>query len=54
MANRLACIAETALQKGNMKDGYASAKKLCNSKPRKMGMIKDKNGKVITMKRERP
>ena len=51
-ANSLASAAETAFQKGNMKDVYASTKKLCNSQPRKMDIIKDKGGKLLTTERE--
>ena len=51
-ADSLASAAETAFQKGNMKDVYASTKKLCNSQPRKMDIIKDKTGKLLTTERE--
>ena len=51
-ADSLASAAETAFQKGNMKDVYASTKKLCNSQPRKMDIIKDKGGKLLTTERE--
>ena len=51
-ADSLASAAETAFRKGNMKDVYASTKKLCNGRPRKMDIIKDKGGKLLTTERE--
>ena len=47
-ANNLARDAESAFQSGNMKGVYESTKKLCNSQQRKMEVIKDKEGKLLT------
>ena len=47
-ADSLADDAEKAFQNGNMKGVYDSTKKLCNSQQRKMDVIKDKGGKLIT------
>ena len=51
-ADSLASDAENAFQSGNMKGVYDSTKKLCNSRPRKMEVIKDKGGKLLTTERD--
>ena len=50
--NDLASDAETAYQKGNMRGVYDSTKRLCNSQQRKMEVIKDRNGKLLTTESE--
>ena len=47
-ADSLATDAEDAFQSGNMKGVYDSTKKLCNKRPRKMDVIKNKEGKLLT------
>ena len=47
-ANNLARDAQSAFQSGNMRGVYESTKKLCNSQQRKMDVIKDKKGKLLT------
>ena len=51
-ADDIAREAETAFQKGNMRGVYDCTKKLCNSKQRRMDVIKDKNGKLLSTENE--
>ena len=51
-ADNLATDAENAFQCGNMKGVYDSTKMLTNSQPRKMDIIKDKGGKLLTSERD--
>lgn len=46
--DRIATEAEESASRGNMKGVYDAAKTLCNDRPRSMGAVKDKNGKLLT------
>ena len=46
--NSIAQEAESAASQGQMKGVYDATRKLCNEGPRKVGTIKNKEGKVIT------
>ena len=46
--DRLATEAETAANQGNMKGVYDITKQLCNERPKSIGMVKSKNGNILT------
>ena len=51
-ASELAREAEDAVKEGNLKGVYDVTKKLCNDRPRKMNMVKDKDGEILTTDEE--
>jgi len=51
-ANALAREAEEAARKGNLKEVYEVTKTLCNERPRRMNMVKDQDGKLLTTDEE--
>ena len=48
----LAREAEEAGRNGNLKEVHEFTKTLCNDRPRKMNMVKDQDGKLLTTKEE--
>ena len=46
--NGVAQEAEDAVNQGQMKGVYEATRKLCNEGPRKAGMVKNKEGKLLT------
>ena len=51
-ANTFAREAEEAARNGNLKEVYEVTKTLCNDRPRKMNMVKDQDGKLLTTEEE--
>lgn len=51
-ANALASEAEEAARNGNLKEVYEVTKTLCNDRPRRMNMVKDQDGKLLTTEEE--
>ena len=51
-ANVLAREAEEAARNGNLKEVYEVTKTLCNDLPRRMNMVKDQDGKLLTTEEE--
>lgn len=50
--DRIATEAEESAARGQMKGVYDAAKTLCNSRPRTMDAVKDKEGKLLTTEAE--
>ncbi len=51
-ANALAREAEEAARNGNLKEVYEVTKTLCNDRPRRMNMVRDQDGKLLTTEEE--
>ncbi len=51
-ADGVAKEAQDAAEMGQMKTVYEATRKLCNDFPKKIGMVKDKNGKLLTEEQE--
>jgi len=51
-ANALAREAEEAVRNGNLKEVCEVTKTLCNDRPRRMNMVKDQDGKLLTTEEE--
>ena len=51
-ANALAREAEEAARNGNLKEVYEVTKTLCRDRPRRMNMVKDQDGKLLTTEEE--
>ena len=50
--NDVAQDAEDAASQGQMKGVYEATKRLCDEGPRKAGMVKNKEGKLLTIEGE--
>ena len=51
-ANALAREAEEAARNGNLKEVYEVMKTLCHDRPRRLNMVKDQDGKLLTTEEE--
>ena len=52
MATNLAREAEKSYNNGNLKGVYESTKKLCNEQQRRVEVIRDEQGKMLTTEKE--
>ena len=51
-ANSIAQEAEDAARQGQMKGVYEATRKLCNEKPKRVDMVKDREGKLLSKEDE--
>ena len=49
--NNIAQEAEDAARQGQMKGVYEATRKLCNERPKRVVMVKDRDGKLLSKKR---
>ena len=51
-ANNIALEAEDAARQGQMKGVYEATRKLCNERPKRVDMVKDREGKLLSKEDE--
>ena len=49
--NNISQEAEDAARKGQMKGVYEATRKLCNERPKRVDMVKDREGKLLSIQR---
>lgn len=52
LANNIAQEAEDAARQGQMKGVYEAIRKLCNERPKRIDMVKDREGKLLSREDE--
>ena len=49
--NNISQEAEDAARKGQMRGVYEATRKLCNERPKRVDMVKDREGKLLSIQR---